>query len=144
MMSLKTTYMKKSIISAISKLTLGIALCTAFVTANAQSATEPTGKNVNVKYLGVTSDDLVFNVAFDNPNGNKFSVIVLDQEGTPMYQETYSDKVFERRFRLPMTDNLTDNHKVTFIIRDYRDADWKQSFTINSRITEDLVVTKVK
>ena len=132
--------MKKTIISAISKLTLGIALCTASIAVHAQSLNNSDEKNAQIKYLGVSDDTMVFNVAYDNPNGGKFSIAVLDQDGTPLFQEVYSDKKFDKRFKLPKTYN----DKVTFEIRNFKDIDFKQSFEINTHITEDLVVTKVK
>jgi hypothetical protein len=107
---------------------------------HAQSTSNPAYKNVEIRYLGVTDDGVLFNVAYDNPNGSKFSVMLLDKDGTPLFQEVYSDKKFEKRFMLPKTDN----DKVTFVVRNFRDADLKQSFEINTHITEDLVVTKVK
>jgi hypothetical protein len=132
--------MKKTIISAISKLTLGVVLCTASIGVHAQSLNNSDEKNAQIKYLGVSEDAIVFNVAYDNPNGSKFSIAVLDQDGTPLFQEVYSDRKFDKHFKLPRTDN----DKVTFVIRNFRDADFKQSFGINTHITEDLVVTKVK
>jgi hypothetical protein len=132
--------MKKTIISAISKLTLGIALCTASIGVHAQSLNNSDEKNAQIKYLGVSDDAMVFNVAYKNPNGSKFSIVVLDQDGTPLFQEVYSDKKFDKHFKLPKTYN----DKVTFVIRNFKDTDFKQSFEINTHITEDLVVTKVK
>lgn len=132
--------MKKTIISAISKLTLGIALCTAALAVNAQTSSNPVEKNADIRYMGLTADNMVFNVAYSNPNGNKFSVAVLDGEGTPVYQETFTDKKFDKKFELPRTDM----DKVTFVIRSSKDNDFKQSFEIDTHITEDVVVTKVK
>jgi hypothetical protein len=132
--------MKKAIISAIGKLCLSIALCSAFIGVRAQSITNPADKNIVVRYLGASDDQLLFNVAYENPNGSRFSVMVLDQDGTSLFQEVYTDRKFDKRFRLPRTDN----DKLTFVIRDFRDADWKESFTIDTKVTENLVVTKVK
>lgn len=131
--------MKKSIISAISKLTLGIALTTGAGAVHAQSSVISADKNAEIKYLGTSNAEMLFNVAYDNPNGNKFSVILLDQDGTSLFQEIFTDKKFDKRFRLP----LTDKERVTFVIRNFKDVELKQSFDINTRVTEDFVVTKV-
>jgi hypothetical protein len=133
-------YMKNAIISAISKLTLGIALSTVALTGHAQTALYPSEKNADIRYLGVSDGNMMFNVAYDNPSGNKFSITVVAQDGSPMFQEVYTDRKFDKRFVLPMTDK----EKVTFVIRNFRDADLKQSFEIDTRVIEDVVVTKVK
>jgi hypothetical protein len=132
--------MKKAIISTISKLTLVIALGATFMSVHAQSVIPPVDKTADIRYLGATGENLLFNVTYENPNGSKFSVIVLDQDGTPLFQEVYSEKKFDKRFRLPKAEN----RKVTFIVRDFKDADLKQSFEIDTRITEELEVTKVR
>jgi hypothetical protein len=131
--------MKMRIISAISKLTLGIAVCTLGLTAAAHASGNPFGKTAEVKYIGTSANDIVFNVSYDNPTGGKFSVAVLDQDGAQIYQEVFTDKKFEKRFRFPKGGT----GKVTFMIRNFKDADVKQSFEINTRVIEDVVVTKV-
>jgi hypothetical protein len=132
--------MKKQFISAISALTLGVLLSVAAVTTTQAQSTigNPGEKTAEVKYLGVTDDALFFNVSFENPNGGKVSVIVLDEDGIQLFQEVYTDKKFDRRFKLPKLEK----NKVTFVIRNFKDTDVKQSFEINTRLVEDVVVTK--
>lgn len=132
--------MKKQFISAISVLTLGVLLSVAAVaTTQAQSTIgNPGEKTAEVKYLGVSDDALFFNVSFENPNGGKVSVIVLDEDGIQLFQEVYTDKKFDRRFKLPKLEK----NKVTFVIRNFKDTDVKQSFEINTRLVENVVVTK--
>ena len=131
--------MKKHFFSAISALTLGIVLFTAVSTTQAQSVIgNPLEKNAEVKYLGQSAGSLLFNVSFENPNAGKVNVIVLDQDCNQIFQEVYTDKKFDKRFKLPMQDN----GKVTFVFRNFKDTDVKQSFDINTRIVEDVVVTK--
>ena len=132
--------MKKRIISAISKLTLvSLFFVTAATVAAHPNVSYPAEKNAEVKYLGTSEDAIVFNVAFDNPGGNKFSVIVLDEDGSQLFQEVYTSKKFDKKFRLPKTDKT----KLTFIIRNFKDADLKQTFEINTSFVENVVVTKV-
>ena len=132
--------MKKQFISAISALTLGVLLSVAAVTTTQAQSTigNPGEKTAEVKYLGVSDDALFFNVSFENPNGGKVSVIVLDEDGIQLFQEVYTDKKFDRRFKLPKLEK----NKVTFVIRNFKDTDVKQSFEINTRLVEDVVVTK--
>jgi hypothetical protein len=134
--------MKKQIMSTIVKFTAaGFLLATVATTQAQTSVTAPVAKSAEVKYLGTQDDLILFKVSVDNPNGNKFSVIVTDNEGNQLFQEVYNDKKFEKRFKLPQSEN----GKLTFVVRNFKDAaDEVQSFDINTRIVEDVVVTKVK
>ena len=134
--------MKKQLFSAISKLTLSVVLIAGVAVAQAQTnGIAPNEKTAEIKYIGTSSEGVVFNVAFDNPTGNKFAVIVRDQDGGSVYQEMFSDKKFDKKFRLPK--NTFD--KLTFIIRTYKDNDLVQSFEINTNThtVEDVEVKKV-
>jgi hypothetical protein len=130
--------MKKQIISAIGKLTLGAFLFTLVASTSAHATGLNPADKGEVKYLGISDDAVMFNVSFDNPAGNKFSVIVLDEDGSQLFQEIYTEKKFSKRFKLPKADK----NKLTFVIRNFKDADLKQTFEINTRFVEDVVVTK--
>lgn len=132
--------MKKRLMSAMSKLTLGVLLFTAISTTSVHARPiGPIEKAAEVKFLGVSGDAVLFNVSVENPTGAKFSVIVLDEDGSELFHEIYSDKKFDKRFKLPKTDK----HKLTFVVRNYKDADLRQAFEINTRYVEDVVVTKL-
>jgi len=126
--------------SAISKLTLGVLLFTGVAVTEVQAATiNPGEKNTEVKYVGVSGDAVLFNVSVDNPTGSKFSVIVLDEDGTKIFQEIYTDKKFDKIFKLPKSEK----NKLTFVIRNFKTADVTQTFEINTRFVEDVIVTKL-
>ena len=125
--------------SAISKLTLGVLLFTAAVCTVHAATVNPGDKITEVKYVGNSEDAVFFSVTVDNPTGGKFSVIVLDEEGNAIFQEIYSDKKFDKRFKLPKSEK----NKLTFVIRNFKTADIKQSFEINTKYVEDVTVTKL-
>jgi len=129
------------ILSAISKFTLGVVMFTGVATsAHAQAKYASTiEKNAEVKYIGNAEDQVVFNVSYNNPNSNKFVVTVLDEDGTKLFQSVYSDKKFDKRFKLPQSEKT----KLTFEIRNNREIELRQTFEINTRIVEDVVVTKI-
>jgi len=133
--------MKMPILSAISKFTLGVVMFTGVATsAHAQAKYASTiEKNAEVKYIGNAEDQVVFNVSYNNPNSNKFVVTVLDEDGTKLFQSVYSDKKFDKRFKLPQSEKT----KLTFEIRNNREIELRQTFEINTRIVEDVVVTKI-
>jgi len=109
-------------------------------TTQAQTTTNASAdKNITVKYLGTQDDVIVFNVSVNNPNGNKFSVIVTDNEGNQLFQEVYNDKQFDKKFKLPKSET----GKLSFVVRNFKDAsDDVHSFEVSNRIVEDVVVTK--
>jgi hypothetical protein len=132
--------MKRPIMSAISKLTLGVVLFTGALSANAQAKfTSSTEKTAEVKYVGNSEDAVLFNVSYINPSSGKFFVAVLDEDGTQLFQGAYSDQKFDKRFLFPKTDK----HKLTFVIRNAKEIELKQTFEINTRYVEDVVVTKI-
>ena len=132
--------MKKQIILAIAKLTLSALLITTVATVNAQTnVAAPVEKSAVVKYLGADDGMVSFNVTYDNPGGNKFSVIILDKSGNTLFQEFYYVKKFEKKFKLP-TQEIS---KLTFVIRNAKDGDITQSFEVNAHVVEDVVVTKL-
>jgi hypothetical protein len=96
-------------------------------------------KNAEVKYLGNSEDAMLFSISYNNPNNNKFFVSVLDAEGTTIYQGSFTDKKFDKRFRLP----VTEKNKLTFLIRNTGAIELKETFEINTRYVEDVIVTKI-
>ena len=134
--------MKKKIMTTIATFTAAGLLLFTVATTQAQTTTNASiGKNTTVKYLGTQDDVIMFNVSVDNPNGNKFSVIVTDNEGNQLFQEVYNDKQFDKKFKLPKSET----GKLSFVVRNFKDAsDDVHSFEISDRIVEDVVVTTVK
>jgi hypothetical protein len=132
--------MNRQIKMGFAKLSLAIVLLTgSALVSYSNPVHDPIEKRAEIKYLGTVDDAVIFDVVFDNPNGGKFSVTVLDETGNQLFQEVYSDKKFDKKFKLPKSDR----NKLTFVIRNYKDTDMKQSFEINTHYTEDVVVTKL-
>jgi hypothetical protein len=133
--------MKKQIMFAIAKLTFIVLFVMKVAEVSAQtSVATPAEKNAQINYLGTQEGMVLFNVIYDNPTGNKFTVNVVDQEGYSIYQETSSDKKFDKRFKLL----APDNSKLTFVIKNARETNFTQSFEINTHVVEDVIVTRVK
>jgi hypothetical protein len=127
--------MKPQLKAVLGKVILGTSLLIALSTAQAQTvAPAPANaqsENAMVKYFG-TQDasaaevkyiagkdgDVLFNVVYNNATGQRFSVIVLDEFGNQLYQNFFSDKKFDRKFKLadPESTNC-----LTFIIHNYGD-----------------------
>ena len=134
----------KSLTAVFSKLIPATALFFLVAAASAQSTGAARGQKelpATVKCLGIQEDMVVFNVSYPNPGGNKFSLAVKDQDGTQLYQNVFSEKDFHKQFRLPKTDK----NKISFVIRNGREADLVKSFEINvnSRFINDIAIKKV-
>ena len=111
--------------------------------ANGHEPAGDRGANVaEVKYIAGNDGDVLFNVVYSNATGSRFSVIVLDEFGNQIYQASFFDKKFNRRFKLADPESTS---KLTFIIRNYGDKSVER-FQVDARnqLIEDTRVTEVK
>jgi hypothetical protein len=95
-----------------------------------------------VKYIGSDEGDCLFNVSYNNSTGARFSVKVLDNEGHQLFQGIYTDRKFDKKFKVTDAGSYG---KLIFVIRNFQDNS-TQNFEINSntRMVEDVEVTEVK
>jgi hypothetical protein len=136
--------MKSFFNAAIGKLMLGTIFLLSVATSHAQSTASGTvavTDSAMVRYLGTQDDMLIFNVAYDNPKGNKFLVAIKDQDGNQLYRNIFSDKVFYKQFKLPKTEK----DKVIFVIRNGQDVPIVKTFAVNvdSRFVQDVAIKKL-
>jgi hypothetical protein len=141
----------KSLFNAfLSKLTFGALFFLSVATVHAQStdsgvpAISGASQSENattVRYLGTQDDMLIFNVSYDNPQGNRFLVTVKDQDGIQLYQSPFWDKAFYKQFKLPRSDK----DKVVFVIRNGEQAPIVKTFTVNvnSHFVQEVAVKKL-
>jgi hypothetical protein len=134
----------------VSKLTFGALFFLSVATAHAQSTASGVstasgaGQSENaatVTYLGTQDDMLIFNVSYDNPQGNRFLVTVKDQDGTQLYQNPFRDKAFYKQFKLPKSDR----DKIVFVIRNGEQAPIVKTFSVNvnSHFVQEVAVKKL-
>ena len=134
--------MQKQTINTIAKrFLLGNLVAVMFIlsadaTTVSKNETDPSSKNVEVKYVGTTADNLFFNVKFNNETGKSFRVFVLDENGEPLFQEKYSDKLFDKRFMLKIDQDLS---KLTFMIQT-NNGSFKEIFDVkfSTKITAEV------
>jgi hypothetical protein len=135
--------MKPQLKTIPGKLIIGTFFVLSLATAQGQTVSTVDGQsdNANVKYVGTQDDMVVFNVSYSNPDGSKFTLIVKDQDGQPLYSNSFNDKSFYKQFRLPKTDK----DRVVFVFRDGHDADVVKAFEINvnSRFIHEVAIKKV-
>lgn len=101
---------------------------------------EPVTAAASVKHIGNPEGSVVFQVQYDNLAGDKFSLIIKDNDGAIIYQDTYTDKKFDKKFQLPQGEA----DKLQFIIKGTKN-NYSQTFEVNtrSRMVEEVVVKKV-
>jgi hypothetical protein len=93
-----------------------------------------------VTYVATGNESLFFDVKVNNEEGEKFTILVKDDNSSTLFRGTYYERNFKKRFVLPKTDS----NKLTFQIRG--DSDSKSEiFEVNTktRVVEEVVVTKV-
>jgi hypothetical protein len=135
--------MKPQLKAVLGKFIVGTFFVLALAPAQAQTVTSTDGQRDNalVKYLGTQDDMVVFNVSYSNPDGNKCTLIVKDQDGLSLYSNSFNDKSIYKQFRLPKSDK----DRIVFVFRDGHDADIVKTFEINvnSRFVREVAIKKV-
>jgi hypothetical protein len=118
--------------SGISQLTL----------ANNYPARPAHPQDVEIRYLPGKTGELRFNVLYNNASGARFSVAILDETGNQLYQDTYTDKRFDKVYQLSDSD-ITG--KLIFVIRNFGDNS-VQRFEVHAvdRMIEDVEVKEIK
>jgi hypothetical protein len=92
----------------------------------------------SVKYTGSQDDYMSFVVKYDNLTGEKFDVLVKDHDGSVLYKNVFTEKVFHKTFVLPKSAAGT----FTFVIRDLK-TNKVHSFEANTKLVEEMVVKRV-
>ena len=138
--------MKKQSFKIFLKKIAGTALVAMLISVNTNAAEIPADTTLSettatVKYVGMDENSYVFNVIYNNDNGEKFLLRIADREGNVLFTQTYTGKKFERRFRL-MKDAIQG--PLNFTIKNLKDNSI-QTFrvTTTEQVVEDVVVKQV-
>jgi hypothetical protein len=94
-----------------------------------------------VQFAGSADNALYFNVKVANTYGDKFTVTVTDNDGDVLYSQSFSDKNFDKRFKLLKSDDISRyNFKITS-----NNKDIEQSFSVSAttKTVDDVTVTKL-
>jgi hypothetical protein len=136
---IKNFNLKKSasVLAAAALLSLGTAQ--AHATPIIEKILSPNEQNVSVNFLGATENNLVFHLEFDNKSGEKFWLIIKNDAGDIVYQETYTDLHFAKNIRITKVDSEINP---TFIIRTAT-GQVERKFSVKNKVSETLVVTSL-
>jgi hypothetical protein len=96
-------------------------------------------EQVSVKYVGTENNHVVFQVQFQNPTGEKFAMIIKNDNGDVVYQQQFSGTHFAKSVYFENTDGEIEP---TFIIRNANNEVVRQ-FHVVKTITENTTVTSL-
>ena len=99
-----------------------------------------TAQTASIKYIGSTDDNaMLLNLKIENPGNNKFILSVEDEDGYVLYSQKYSDKDFNKTFKVL---NNPDTEQYNFVIAS-KDKSLEHTFvvTAKSRMVNDVIVT---
>lgn len=137
--------MKKANISSIVKntvFTVLVAILSFAPVFKANAQDKGKEDTVEIKYLGSVGDQPIFSVDFENATEEEVLVTMKDNEGNVLYYEKFKEKKFSKKFQLQRHE---DELKVTLTISSKKDRQVQQfQINRNTRIVEDVVVTKVR
>ena len=110
--------------------------------AQAQDTTNPLATEVVIKYVGALDEKPVFQIEFDNKEGENFILSLKDEDGNIIFHERFKDKRFSKKFQLDRSD--LDNVKLIMTVYSLKDKQ-SQVFEINKniRVVQDVFVTKL-
>ena len=112
-----------------------------FLPTSAQSVkqSEPP---LQVKYIGLLNEQPLFQVDFQNENGEAYTFAIKDQEGNVLYSEKIKDKKFSKKFKWENTE--LDTTKLILSLSSEK-GQKTQLFEMNTnfRSYQDVVITKL-
>jgi len=102
---------------------------------NKKAATE---QQVSVKYQGTSNNAIAFKVEFDNPTGEKFTLIIKNDNGDVVYHQQFNEAHFAKNVYI--ADAESDIHP-TFVIRTANNTEIVRQFQVSKTVTENTTVT---
>jgi hypothetical protein len=95
----------------------------------------------SVKFAGSTDNALFLDLNVTNPKGDKFTLVIQDDNGAVLFTKDYSDTSFTKKIKILKGD---DNSRYNISIRS-GNKELENNFIVSavSKIIEDVIVTKL-
>jgi hypothetical protein len=107
-----------------------------------QLAIDENSPEMKVRYIEGDNDNLLFNLKYDNNTGSDFKLMVVNETGEVLFQQSYSGRKFRKKIRLT---RLTDTEDVTFLIRSPRkDIQLSYKVKIPSKVVDDASLVSTR
>ena len=132
----------KSVVKAIAVAATAIVVLVSNPTvtkANGGGTKSINDEQVSVKYVGADDNHVVFQVQFDNPTGEKFQLIIKNDNGDVVYHQAFTQAHFAKNVYFENTDGEIEP---TFIIRNANNEVVRQ-FHVVKTLTENTTVTSL-
>src|SRR5687768_7067742 len=68
---------------------------------NAQSSVDPIERKATLTYVGTKDESSIILLDVRNDKAEKFSVVIMQKNGSVLYRESFSDKKVTKRFFIP-------------------------------------------
>lgn len=93
-----------------------------------------------VKFISGDNDELCFNVKYNNKDRSDLKLLVLDETGEALFEDSYSRKDIDKKLTIP---RLTDSEHVVFILKSARINDEVScKVKITTRVVDDAIAAK--
>ena len=101
----------------------------------------PILKSAEAKYVETANGTPCIQLQLNNENGEKFSILIRDEQGVELYREISKEKKFDKKYIL---DESLRQTKLTITVFSLKDHE-SQSFEINSqtKVLQDVVIRKL-
>jgi hypothetical protein len=133
----------KNILKAFTAATLALILISPIATkANGgkNDKAKLNDEQVTVQYVGSNDEHVVFHVDFENPTGEKFWLLIRNDNGDVVYRKQFSGTHFSKNVYF---ENEQSDIRPTFIIRNGDNNEIVRQFAVTRKVTENTVVTKL-
>jgi len=142
--------MKRTIVKIVSKKFIPALIFTAAMLACAPTQAKANAKNIeiisnentaSVQFTGSTDNAYLLNVNVKNPKGDKFTLVIQNEDGDLLFSKDYSDTAFAKKIRILKTG---DNNRYNISIRS-SNKELENHFFISTvtKTVDDVVVTKL-
>jgi hypothetical protein len=99
-----------------------------------------TDQQVTVKFQGASNNTVAFKVEFENPTGEKFALIIKNDNGEVVYNQLFNDTHFSKNVFIADTE---DDIHPTFVIRKADNTEIVRQFQISKTVTESTTATQL-
>ena len=92
-----------------------------------------------VVFLGGDNEELQFNVKYASKERSNFKLLVLDETGEALFEDTYS-KDIDKKIIVP---RLTDSEHVTFIVKaEKENTEISYKVRVTTRVVDDAIALR--
>ncbi|MBL7744343.1 MAG: hypothetical protein JNN00_12780 [Chitinophagaceae bacterium] len=132
-MSLAKTFFGKTAITAVAAL-----MPFTFIAKASQDPFDAESLSAfRVKFLGGDNEELLFDVKYNNKERSNFRLLVLDETGEALYEDSYS-KDLDKKLSVP---RMTDSEHVTFVVKSIKEnTEFSFRVKITTRVADDAIV----